>query len=241
MNVSTPKDQSHFSAICIERCGGACCDPWWGIISYSVEKRGGLSGLQAFRDAILEGLRKRERRIVSAYVTNEEPSRALFSRPEKYNLIINNVRAEGATLHIDLMAMFAFRCEFLSAEKSCAVHPFVIGGEDIRPPHCGNLGAPGVKPGEKWYCRIIHAAEPPADSDASIERAMEIERGASAKHLREGVETAEEAVDRFIMRLRDYCAGNLSHLLPREKAKTPGRNEACPCGSGKKFKRCHGR
>ena len=23
--------------------------------------------------------------------------------------------------------------------------------------------------------------------------------------------------------------------------KTPGRNEPCPCGSGKKFKLCHGR
>jgi len=241
MNDLPAKDQSHFSAICIERCGGECCDPWWGIISYSVEKRGGLSGLAAFRDAILEGLRKRERRIVSAYVTKEDPPRALFSRPERYNLIINNIRAEGATLHIDLMAVFAFRCEFLSDEKSCAVHPFVIGGEDIRPPHCGNLGAPCVKPDATGYCRIIHAAESPSDTDASIERAMEIERGANEKQMREGVETAGEAADRFITRLRDYCAGNLSYLLPREKAKTPGRNEPCPCGSGKKFKRCHGR
>ncbi|MEC9242614.1 MAG: SEC-C metal-binding domain-containing protein [Gemmatimonadota bacterium] len=23
--------------------------------------------------------------------------------------------------------------------------------------------------------------------------------------------------------------------------KEPGRNEACPCGSGKKYKKCHGR
>jgi preprotein translocase subunit SecA len=23
--------------------------------------------------------------------------------------------------------------------------------------------------------------------------------------------------------------------------KTPGRNDPCPCGSGKKFKNCHGR
>ena len=27
---------------------------------------------------------------------------------------------------------------------------------------------------------------------------------------------------------------------PRRKASSPGRNDPCPCGSGKKFKRCHG-
>ena len=28
---------------------------------------------------------------------------------------------------------------------------------------------------------------------------------------------------------------------PYVKDKMPGRNEPCPCGSGKKFKNCHGR
>ena len=28
---------------------------------------------------------------------------------------------------------------------------------------------------------------------------------------------------------------------PAVRAETPGRNEACPCGSGKKYKKCHGR
>ncbi|UOV05473.1 SEC-C domain-containing protein [Pseudoxanthomonas mexicana] len=30
-------------------------------------------------------------------------------------------------------------------------------------------------------------------------------------------------------------------VIPPLKAKKPGRNELCPCGSGAKFKRCHGR
>src|SRR5690606_13521583 len=29
--------------------------------------------------------------------------------------------------------------------------------------------------------------------------------------------------------------------IPPSKAQKPGRNELCPCGSGAKFKRCHGR
>ena len=29
--------------------------------------------------------------------------------------------------------------------------------------------------------------------------------------------------------------------IPIRKDKMPGRNDPCPCGSGKKFKNCHGR
>jgi uncharacterized protein len=27
---------------------------------------------------------------------------------------------------------------------------------------------------------------------------------------------------------------------PVRKTATPGRNDPCPCGSGKKYKKCHG-
>lgn len=29
--------------------------------------------------------------------------------------------------------------------------------------------------------------------------------------------------------------------MPIHKDKLPGRNDPCPCGSGKKFKNCHGK
>jgi hypothetical protein len=31
------------------------------------------------------------------------------------------------------------------------------------------------------------------------------------------------------------------HVIPPAKAKRPGRNDPCPCGSGVKYKKCHGR
>lgn len=40
------------------------------------------------------------------------------------------------------------------------------------------------------------------------------------------------------------AAGTLDGHVRREPARNPdkvGRNEPCPCGSGKKFKQCHGR
>jgi hypothetical protein len=37
-----------------------------------------------------------------------------------------------------------------------------------------------------------------------------------------------------------YDGGFYAHLYAHHEGNTmkPGRNEACPCGSGKKFKRC---
>ena len=32
-----------------------------------------------------------------------------------------------------------------------------------------------------------------------------------------------------------------ANRTPMVKEKMPGRNDPCPCGSGKKFKNCHGR
>lgn len=229
---------SFFSSICTERCGGICCDPWWGIISYSVVKHGGLSNLQGFRDELVKGIGARGRRIVEAYVTNENPARPLFESPERYNVIVRGIDVNGSVVTLNLLAMFAFRCGFLSEGKSCAIHPSLCGGKEIRPPHCGYTGSPNARPDEKGYCRVIHAGIP-GDGPA-VDDAVEAERAASRRHLSNGVQTVEEAADRVIDALRGHCSRRSPHLYPQQKPSTPGRNDPCHCGSGKKFKKCHG-
>lgn len=39
----------------------------------------------------------------------------------------------------------------------------------------------------------------------------------------------------------DYVKQSQTPTKPITKGKQPGRNEPCPCGSGKKFKNCHGK
>ena len=233
------KDKSYFSSVCVDRCGGVCCDPWWGIISYPVVKQGGLSSRSAFRAEVLKGIRARAQRIIEAYITSEEAPRPLFKSPEKYNVLVRDIRADGSTLTMNLVAMFAFRCAFVSVDRSCAIHPSVTGRE-IRPPHCGFLGTPEAGPGEKGYCRIIHAA---LTGEASgIEKALELERQTAAKNLGEGVGTAEEAADRVVEEVKGWCERYAPALLPHERpAAAPGRNDPCWCGSGQKFKKCHGK
>src|SRR3989304_2225538 len=155
MSVSG-QGSSYFSEICIERCAGACCDPWWGIISFPMVKTNGGANLGAFRDQVAKNIRERERRIVEAYVTREDAPRALFDRPERYNVRVTAIKAEGPTLRLTILAMFAFRCRLIGPDKSCTLHPTMLGGPDIRPPHCGYLGSLNARPGERGYCRIIH-------------------------------------------------------------------------------------
>ena len=40
--------------------------------------------------------------------------------------------------------------------------------------------------------------------------------------------------------LRGFWLDHAPRPAPRRVEKTPGRNDPCPCGSGKKFKKCHG-
>ena len=227
--------KASFSAVCVERCGGICCDPWWGIISYPVVKEGGLENISVFRADVLKGIRARLQRITDAYKTSEAPQRPLFGTPEKYNVIVKDIRATGEVLTINL---FAFKCRFLSDDKSCSIHPSITG-RDIRPPHCGWLGAPEARQGERGYCRIIDDAG--SGDEAAIARAIEAERKASAKSLAEGVASAEEAAQKVVDTIRGWCATNSPNLLPVERPAEPGRNDPCWCGSGSKFKRCHGR
>jgi uncharacterized protein YecA (UPF0149 family) len=52
------------------------------------------------------------------------------------------------------------------------------------------------------------------------------------KQLHKDLYEQIESVDR-------YCRKRKAGTQPIRKAKEPGRNDPCPCGSGKKYKHCH--
>lgn len=236
MSLNTQEITS-LSEICINRCGGVCCNPWWGIITYPIVKTHGLSNLSGFKTQVLEGILEREKRIVNAYITREKIPRQIFTRPERYNVRISDISIEGTTLKLTILAMFGFTCRYLSANKTCSIHPATLGGADIRPIHCAKLGSPEARSGEEGYCRIIYACVE-SGNEETVEKAIEVEKETSARHFQDGVKTANIAADRVIEQLKKYADHNLSHLTPRVSEKKQGRNDPCPCGSGRKFKKC---
>jgi len=70
---------------------------------------------------------------------------------------------------------------------------------------------------------------------------------AYASHVRTHWEgdppTRDELVDAALMAVQDlrvWWIDNPPPQPPRRVEATPGRNDPCPCGSGRKFKKCHG-
>ncbi len=237
------KEDSFFSALCIDRCKGRCCAPWWGIVSFTLRKDNGLSHLADFKGVLKKAIKEREGRIKEGYVTSETVPRALFEAPEKYFVPIEELKINGTTLLITLRAMFAFRCLFLTDDTECGIHPEVIGpegsGVDIRPPHCGYMGTLNAEYGEKGFCRIIHTAAKSGATEKDIDSAIEMEAETSKQCFEQGVDTIDEAADTVIEELKIRCKERAPGLFPKESAtEKTGRNDPCPCGSGKKFKKC---
>ncbi len=241
------KSKAHYSRICTEECGGACCDPWWGIISYPLVKPDGAANLDAWRKVLLGSITERALRISRAYVTKEAQPKRLFCSPERYNVKVQEIAVEGNALVLTLLAMFSFRCRYIGKSNECTIHPsLTIDTErDIRPDQCGFLGVPGAGPGESGHCRIIYEAGTDAtlENEAKIAQAVKREREVSLNHQQSGVATAEEAADRILAEVRRYVKlhpGLQADTTAKPGVKT-GRNEPCVCGSGKKFKKCCGK
>jgi hypothetical protein len=57
---------------------------------------------------------------------------------------------------------------------------------------------------------------------------------------RESNHAGWRAVDKAVMRVNKAPEPFYNPQPPRVVGETPARNEPCPCGSGKKYKRCHG-
>jgi len=227
--------------ICTELCGGKCCNPWWGIISYKIRKDRGLSHLNDFKHEIVKGLTERAGRIIDQYITRTDPPRHLFTLPERYNLSLEGIQVSGTTLLLQVRAMFAFRCRFFNKDGTCSIHPALKDGEDIRPEYCAELGSPQARKGERGFCRILHTARTLPDDERAIKRAIQEEKEVSDYYYNRGFTSPEEAAEAFIERLKEYCTQHIPSLLPKEGEKKIGRNDPCYCGSGKKYKKCHGR
>ena len=88
--------------------------------------------------------------------------------------------------------------------------------------------------------------EPPqqAQQAAAQARPRRLTEAAPEKHSQRFKESkGDEMVDQGqkAAASHDTRATAAQRPQPIRKDKLPGRNDPCPCGSGKKFKNCHGR
>jgi uncharacterized protein len=151
-----------------------------------------------------------------------------------------------ATLQ-DLLARFAAQCRRELREAEDSLPLLLFDGDDGKPDYA------------TWCSGYLDGVEASDvswldDDDGSVEdmlAPLDILAGESApsrrsaEARREAAEARREAardlVDTLID-IRDYWFDRRTSRVPaRRDAPKVGRNERCPCGSGRKFKQCHGR
>jgi uncharacterized protein len=117
----------------------------------------------------------------------------------------------------------------------------------------------GVALGSDWAAGFLQVVDDPAwgwaasPETASLEamlgpvRALTLAPEAlqswTVQHYRGDAPTREQLVDDAayaVQDLRLWWLENAPRTAPRRVEASPGRNDPCPCGSGRKFKKCHG-
>ncbi|MEI9904421.1 MAG: SEC-C metal-binding domain-containing protein [Asticcacaulis sp.] len=68
----------------------------------------------------------------------------------------------------------------------------------------------------------------------------EVEQGMDADEVVEMKAGAPDIIVAALYELYDARLKASGSLTPRRNTRVPGRNDPCPCGSGKKFKACCG-
>lgn len=79
-----------------------------------------------------------------------------------------------------------------------------------------------------------------ASADGTYHRAQSFEVHIPTERAEENAHIYEDAA-RMAQPTRAVNLNQPKNVSPPMKIKKPGRNDSCPCGSGAKFKRCHGR
>jgi hypothetical protein len=78
------------------------------------------------------------------------------------------------------------------------------------------------------------------DFCAAHRAAAEAVSAARLAHARESNPAGWRAIDKAAMRINELPEPSFAPQPPRIVGDKPARNAPCPCGSGKKYKRCHG-
>lgn len=180
------------------------------------------------------------------------PARAALE--QRWEIILEQLEPEELVEHEDVMRLAPLMIELTDEDKQRLVAEGHIKPEEL------DLLEPT---GEVWAYGFMEATrdfpadwpEPDVETedgqfyDECLMRVISLTLNAEelkemADELYEGEElTRDEWVEEALYATQDLRVYWLSHqpkAPPRRVGELPGRNDACPCGSGKKFKKCHG-
>jgi uncharacterized protein len=173
----------------------------------------------------------------------------------RWNVLADQLHPERLFDEPDLLQLMPLIDDFDPAQRDALLAEGKITAEEA---------ADWPLTGEGWAVGFLEVVErlapdwlPPAgDDDAAIEfeaclRNIEALAEPDPAKLQADLSirypgktlSRDDLIDEALYAVQDLRCFWLEHATrtaPRRVDKTPGRNDPCPCGSGKKYKKCHG-
>ncbi len=189
-----------------------------------------------------------------AFADPADHAQALRSLKTRLSVLLDQLDPEALLDDLDSLRLFPLMSEVTDEDRQRLVDEAGISAEDAALIQTGGLWAQGFLDGMEAHPDIWVE---PADQDMADTFGEAIDQVAAllmpadsdefAEHLAtypaDQQPTRGDLVDEAlfaVQMLRIYWLDNAPKPTTRRVEATPGRNDPCPCGSGKKFKKCHG-
>jgi len=189
-----------------------------------------------------------------AFADPADHTQALRSLKARLSVLLDQLDPEALLDDAESLRLFALISEVTDEDRQRLVDEMGMSAEDAALVQTGSLWAQGFLDAVEAHADIwtepldqelaetfggsidqIAALLLPPDSDELAEHLNLFHPGEQPSR--------DDLIDEALFAvqlLRLYWLDNLPKLSTRRVEATPGRNDPCPCGSAKKFKKCHG-
>ena len=189
-----------------------------------------------------------------AFADPEDQAQAQAALVARLKVLQDQLDPEALLYDPDMLRLDPFVAEIDEADRDRFVAEYGVDADDAVVLQLGAIWAGGVLAGvaafpDLWAPPPDEAAPALFEQAFSQLRALRLAPGseALAAHVASGYPQGEPTRDDLLaeacMALQDlrlYWVDFAPKTATRRVEPTPGRNDPCPCGSGKKFKKCHG-
>ena len=185
----------------------------------------------------------------------QDVQQALHTLHRRWNVLASQMDAQALVDEPDFLRLSPLLGDYGSEARDALVSEGKLTAEQAEDwPLVGELWALGVletiqdfaddwvAPSEHdedaaWYDGSLRAIEALTQRDAA-QLAADLRLRYPGQQL-----SRDELVDEACLALQDlrcYWVDHAPRHAPRRVEPSPGRNDPCPCGSGRKYKKCHG-
>ena len=189
-----------------------------------------------------------------AFADPEDHTQALRSLKARLSVLLDQLDPEALLDDPDSLRLFPLISEIGDEDRQRLMDDSGLSAEDAAQVQTGGLWAMGfldaierhddiwTEPGDEELAETFGEA---MDQIAALMLGPESEEFAEhrAVFFPGEAPTRDELIDEAlfaVQMLRIYWLDNAPKPATRRVEASPGRNDPCPCGSGQKFKKCHG-